>query len=70
LLVSCLAGIGFTMAIFTATLAFHHDALLLEIAKLGVLIGSLISALFGLGLGILLIRRLRKSQLRPLSNSP
>lgn len=43
---SCLAGIGFTMALFIGGLAFD-DAAKLEIAKVGVLAGSLASGLFG-----------------------
>ena len=46
--VSILAGIGFTMSIFIATLGyFGHDLLLIE-AKLGILVGSVLSAIFGL----------------------
>lgn len=43
------AGIGFTMSIFIANLAFA-DALLLESAKLAILIGSLLSTIIGIGL--------------------
>lgn len=43
-----LAGIGFTMALFIAELAFHGE--LLEAAKLGILIASVISAAGGLAL--------------------
>jgi len=49
-LVRLLAGIGFTMAIFIALLAFT-DEQLLNAAKLGVLLGSLVAALAGLGWG-------------------
>ncbi|HNN95937.1 MAG TPA: Na+/H+ antiporter NhaA, partial [Pseudomonadota bacterium] len=41
-----LCGIGFTMSIFTGQLAFS-DAALLGQAKLGILAGSLCSALLG-----------------------
>ena len=41
-----LAGIGFTMSLFIANLAF--DATILGAAKLGILVGSLVSATFGL----------------------
>ncbi len=44
--VGCLAGVGFTMALFIATLAFE-DAALIETAKTAVLAGSLLSALAG-----------------------
>jgi len=49
-LVGLLAGIGFTMSIFIATLAFT-DANLLGAAKLGVLIASLSAAILGLTWG-------------------
>jgi NhaA family Na+:H+ antiporter len=41
----CLCGIGFTMAIFVASLAFTGEALIE--AKTGVLVGSVVSALLG-----------------------
>jgi NhaA family Na+:H+ antiporter len=42
-----LAGIGFTMSLFIAQLAFA-DTALVEEAKLGIVIGSFASALIGL----------------------
>jgi NhaA family Na+:H+ antiporter len=60
LLVGLLAGIGFTMSIFIANLGFA-DPNLLGAAKLGVLIGSLIAALFGLGWGAACVMRLRRA---------
>lgn len=45
--VSFLAGIGFTMSIFIASLAFIDDPVYLDSAKIGILIGSLISAIIG-----------------------
>ena len=45
--VSCLAGIGFTMSIFFTTLSFTEGSPLLELAKLGTLVASLLSALIG-----------------------
>lgn len=56
LVVGCLAGIGFTMSIFIGTLGFEAGPLL-DAAKLGVLAGSAIAALLGLGLGAVLLRR-------------
>lgn len=44
--VSFLAGIGFTMAIFIAGLAFTNPAYI-DSAKIGILIGSLVSAVVG-----------------------
>ncbi|ABA06103.1 sodium/proton antiporter, NhaA family [Nitrobacter winogradskyi Nb-255] len=58
LLIGLLAGIGFTMSIFIAILAFA-DENLLAAAKLGVLLGSSVAALLGLGWGALYVRRLR-----------
>ena len=45
--VSFLAGVGFTMAIFIATLAFENSPTYIDSAKIGILIGSLISAVIG-----------------------
>jgi len=59
-LIGLLAGIGFTMSIFIAMLAFADEGLL-GAAKLGVLLGSLIAALLGLGWGAVYVRRLRVS---------
>lgn len=45
--VSILGGIGFTMSIFIAALAFHDDIALLNAAKTGILYASVISAVAG-----------------------
>lgn len=45
--VSFLAGIGFTMAIFIGNLAFKNDPIYIDSAKIGILVGSLISAIIG-----------------------
>jgi len=55
-LVGILAGIGFTMALFVAMLAFI-DAHYLAAAKIGILVGSFLSAFLGLGFGLLYRRR-------------
>jgi NhaA family Na+:H+ antiporter len=57
-LVGLLAGIGFTMSIFIAMLAYS-DENLLGAAKLGVLVGSLIAALLGLAWGAAHVHRMR-----------
>jgi NhaA family Na+:H+ antiporter len=44
-----LGGIGFTMSIFISELAFRGNAVLLEAAKLGILIASPIASVIGLG---------------------
>ena len=64
-LVGLLAGIGFTMAIFIAMLAFTDEGLL-SAAKLGVLLGSLVAAILGLGWGWEYARRLRRHSVVPL----
>ena len=56
-LIGLLAGIGFTLSIFIAMLAFA-DENLLAAAKLGVLLGSLVAVLLGLGWGAGYLRRL------------
>jgi Na+:H+ antiporter, NhaA family len=55
-IVGLLAGIGFTMSIFIAMLAFADDRLL-NAAKLGVLSGSFVAALLGLAWGAGYARR-------------
>jgi NhaA family Na+:H+ antiporter len=45
--VSFLGGIGFTMSIFIASLAFIDNLIYLDSAKIGILIGSLLSAICG-----------------------
>ena len=52
--IGCLGGIGFTMSIFIAALAFTDPASL-AIAKFGVLAGSAIAAISGLLLGVFLL---------------
>lgn len=45
--VSFLAGVGFTMAIFIANLAFEENESFIELSKLGILSGSVIAGLLG-----------------------
>ncbi|CAB3774455.1 Na+/H+ antiporter NhaA [Paraburkholderia humisilvae] len=58
-LIALLAGIGFTMSIFIATLAFKEE-IALNVAKLAVLLGSLTAGILGLALGALQSRRRKK----------
>ncbi|ALE17268.1 Na+ /H+ antiporter NhaA type [Altererythrobacter epoxidivorans] len=48
--VSILCGIGFTMSLFISGLAFAGNNLLIEEAKIGILMGSFISAVVGYSL--------------------
>ncbi|TWT48021.1 Na(+)/H(+) antiporter NhaA [Rubripirellula amarantea] len=57
---SCLAGIGFTMALFIDGLAFGADGL--DTAKTGVLVGSAASGLLGMGLLIWTLPRVQVSE--------
>ncbi len=45
--VAALGGIGFTMSIFVAELAFVHDPVLLSQAKVGILLASLLAGFIG-----------------------
>jgi len=54
--VACLAGIGFTMSLFIGSLSFEDPALMNEV-RLGVLSGSLVSAVLGYAVLMLASRR-------------
>ena len=45
--VAILAGVGFTMSIFIANLAFIGNAVYIDSAKVGIIIGSLVSGIVG-----------------------
>ena len=45
--VACLTGIGFTMSIFIASLGFAGDPVLLDSAKTGILLASVLSGVLG-----------------------
>jgi NhaA family Na+:H+ antiporter len=55
LVLGVVAGIGFTMSIFVAQLAFEHPRLLAA-AKLGVLVASAVAGVLGLVLGRLFLK--------------
>jgi NhaA family Na+:H+ antiporter len=57
-LVGCLGGIGFTMSVFIANLAFQVDSHLAA-AKAGVLLASVTAAIAGLVFGRLRARRMQ-----------
>jgi NhaA family Na+:H+ antiporter len=59
-LIGLLAGIGFTMSIFIAMLAFNNENLL-GAAKLGILLGSIAAAILGIGYGKVFVCKWRKS---------
>lgn len=52
---ACLAGIGFTMSLFVAGLAL--DASLLNAGKVGTLLGSMVSAILGMSLLLMVLSR-------------
>ena len=54
--IACLAGIGFTMSLFIGSLSFA-DAAQMNAVRLGVLSGSLVSAILGYGVLLLAARR-------------
>jgi len=59
--VSAVGGIGFTVSLFIAGLAFPDDAALLDQAKVGILAGSLASGLAGAAI----LARTRRLDLPP-----
>ncbi|MGO4916249.1 Na+/H+ antiporter NhaA [Pseudogemmobacter sp. W21_MBD1_M6] len=58
--IACLAGIGFTMSLFIGSLSFS-DASLMNDVRIGVLAGSLVSAV--LGYGVLMLAHQRQAKL-------
>jgi NhaA family Na+:H+ antiporter len=45
--ISAIAGVGFTMSIFIGNLAFYGEPVYITSAKIGIIIGSLISGIVG-----------------------
>lgn len=58
--VSLFTGIGFTMSLFIASLAFNQDLARFDEAKIGVIIGSLLSVISGAIIAIILSKMPRK----------
>ena len=69
LVAGCLGGIGFTMSIFIATLAFPEPELLAA-AKQGVLLASLVAGILGFVIGRAWIQRLRASEASARETAP
>lgn len=69
LVLGSVAGIGFTMSLFVAQLAFI-DERLLAAAKLGVVLASAASMVLGVTLGLLLLRPIRATDATPEASQP
>jgi NhaA family Na+:H+ antiporter len=64
--VGMIAGIGFTMSIFISLLSFSDSAHLISEAKFSILIGSLLSAILGSLLLIMVAKRAKKTEETPI----
>src|SRR5690554_4142323 len=60
--VGMIAGIGFTMSIFISLLSFSNSAHLMSEAKFSILIGSLLSAILGSLLLVIVAKREKRSK--------
>ena len=58
--VAVLAGVGFTMSIFIANLAFVENTTYIDSAKVGIIIGSFVSSLVGFTLLFIFSNKTRK----------
>lgn len=56
ILIGLLAGIGFTMSIFIAMLAFSEQKIMLDAAKIGILSGSCLAGILGISWGFYMKR--------------
>jgi NhaA family Na+:H+ antiporter len=45
--VAILSGVGFTMSLFIGGLAFNHNDIFMDSAKIGIIVGSLVSGIVG-----------------------
>lgn len=63
--VSMVAGIGFTMSLFVGSLAFYGDPVLEAPIRLGVLGGSVLSAVLGLIVLAIFLPRRQEAPMRP-----
>jgi NhaA family Na+:H+ antiporter len=68
-LAALLAGIGFTMSIFVAMLAFPDEAMV-DVARFGVLLGSLISGALGIAWGLAYARKCAYAPVSPEETLP
>jgi Na+:H+ antiporter, NhaA family len=66
--VGLVAGIGFTMALFIATLAFPSGSMI-EVSKLGILLASATAAVLGLAAGRLLLSSTTREAARTLEEA-
>tara|TARA_R110002012_G_scaffold226556_1_gene398711 strand:- start:8 stop:1456 length:1449 start_codon:yes stop_codon:yes gene_type:complete len=57
---ACLAGVGFTMSLFIASLGFAGHPELLAQAKLGILAGSILAAIIGTSLFLMMKHKVHK----------
>jgi NhaA family Na+:H+ antiporter len=63
--VSLLCGIGFTMSLFLGTLSFPGDTAYLTEVRLGVIMGSFLSGLFGAIALFVVLRDVGKGKVSP-----
>ncbi|GAB2729959.1 hypothetical protein GCM10027273_05900 [Nocardioides pakistanensis] len=69
LAVAAVAGIGFTVSLFIADLAYDDPALT-ETAKVGIFAGSVLAGVIGATVMLLAGRRARSTQISPADEAP